>query len=120
LSEDLQVRKVVKSAQTAKNAELEVVVNSQVEKIAELEMVYADLKCEKESITTGYQKLSDKHKTFTEKAEWEKVVLVESYAMKLAKLRGDLDLETCIYTKYRLNIRRWLHELHNTVASSFD
>jgi hypothetical protein len=45
---------------------------------------------------------------------------VESYAMKLAKLRGDLDLETCIYTKYRLNIRRWLHELHNTVASSFD
>jgi FtsZ-binding cell division protein ZapB len=104
----------------AKNADLKAVVNSQAKKITELEMEYADLKHEKESITTGYWKMSDKHKMYTEKVERENAELVESHAMKLAKLRGDLDLETRSYTEYCLNVRRWLHELHNTVASSFD
>jgi hypothetical protein len=46
--------------------------------------------------------------------------LVETQATELAKLRGDLDLETRSYTKYCLNVRHRLRELHETVASSFD
>jgi chromosome segregation ATPase len=104
----------------AKNAELELLVNSQAEKITELETTYADLKREKESITASYRRLSDKHKMFTEKAEREKTELVETHMMELARLRGDLDLETRNYTEYRLNVHRRLHELHEIVASSFD
>jgi hypothetical protein len=74
------VRKAAESAQTAKNVELEAVMNSQAKRIAELEMAYADLKHEKESITTGYQRLPDKHKTFTKKAKQEKVELIETHA----------------------------------------
>jgi hypothetical protein len=40
--------------------------------------------------------------------------------VELAKLRGDLDLETCSYMEYCQTIRRQLHELHETVALSFD
>jgi predicted nuclease with TOPRIM domain len=85
----------------ARNVELEAVVNSQVERIIELETTYADLKCEKESITAGYWKLSDKHKTLTKKSEQEKAELIEAHTMELTKLQGDLDLETHSYTEYR-------------------
>jgi hypothetical protein len=83
-------------------------------------MAYADLKCEKGSISVGYQRLFHKHKTFTEKAEQEKAELLESHTTELAKLRGDLDLETHSYTEYCLNVRHWLRELHNTISSTFD
>jgi hypothetical protein len=116
----LRARKTIESAQTAKNAELEALVNSQAEKITKLETVYADQKREKESITAGYWRPLDKHKTFTENTEQEKTELVETHATELAKLRGDLDLETHSYTEYRLNVHRWLCELHKIVASSFD
>jgi hypothetical protein len=64
-----------------------------------------------ESITTGYWRLSDKHKMFAEKAKQEK--------MELARLRGDMDLETHSYIEYWLNVRRRLHDLHE-VALLFD
>jgi hypothetical protein len=38
-------------------------------KITLLETAYADMKREKESITTSYQRLLDKHKMFTKNAE---------------------------------------------------
>jgi hypothetical protein len=63
--------------------------------------------------------LSEKHRTFVEKAEWEKAELVEAHAMELAGLRGDLDLETRSYTEYRQNVRHRLHELHEAMALSF-
>jgi hypothetical protein len=44
-------------------------VKSQAEKITELEAVYTDLKHEKENVIASYQRLSEKHKTFTKKAE---------------------------------------------------
>jgi chromosome segregation ATPase len=108
------------SARTARSAELEAVVNSQAKRIAELEMAYADLKCEKESINAGYRRLSDKHKILTEKIEREKVELNESHGMKLAKLRGDLDLETRSYTEYRQSVCSWFCKLHETVSSLFN
>jgi hypothetical protein len=114
------MRKTAESVKMDKNAELEVLMNSQAEKITELETAYADLKREKESITTGYWRLSDKHKMFIEKAKREKMELVRTHVMELAKLRGDLDLETHSYTEYRLNVHPLLRELHETVASSFD
>jgi hypothetical protein len=43
----------VESAQVAKNAELELLVKSQAQKIAELETAYADLKRDKENVTVG-------------------------------------------------------------------
>jgi hypothetical protein len=120
LSEDLRVRKTAGSAWTAKNAKLEVLMSSQAEIITKLEIAYADLKCEKVSITTGYQRLSDKYKMFTKKAEREKVELVETHVTELTKLRRDLDLETHSYTEYRLNVHHRLHELHKMVALSFE
>jgi hypothetical protein len=47
LSEDLRARKAIESARTVRNTELKAIVNSQVERIAELEMVYTDLKRER-------------------------------------------------------------------------
>jgi predicted nuclease with TOPRIM domain len=55
--------------QIAKNAELEVLVRSQAQKITELETSYADLKSEKENVTTGYQRLAAKYDAFVEKVE---------------------------------------------------
>jgi hypothetical protein len=60
------VRKMAESVQTAINVELEALVNSQAEKIDELETTYAYLKHQKESITAGYRSLKKKHNTFTE------------------------------------------------------
>jgi hypothetical protein len=64
--------------------------------------------------------LSEKHKSLNEKAEQEKEKLAEAHAVELANLRGDLDLVTHSYTEYRQTVCRWLRELHETVASSFD
>jgi uncharacterized protein involved in tolerance to divalent cations len=49
----LRKEKTVESAQVAKNAELELLVKSQAQKIAELETAYADLKRDKENVTVG-------------------------------------------------------------------
>jgi predicted nuclease with TOPRIM domain len=97
-----------------------VLVRSQDKKIAELKTTYADLKREKDNVTTGYQRLAAKHDAFTERAEQEKAKLTKVHATELAKLLGDLDLETRSYTEYHQTVRRRLHELHKTVASSFD
>jgi hypothetical protein len=68
--------------------ELEVVVRSQAEKIAELEVACADLKRENKSVAAGYWRLSEKHKAFIEKTKQEKVKLAEIHATELARLRG--------------------------------
>jgi hypothetical protein len=57
---------------------------------------------------------------FTETTEREKMELVETHATELAKLWGDMDLETHSYTEYLQNVHRQLHELHKMVASSFN
>jgi hypothetical protein len=61
-----------------------------------------------------------KHDAFVEKVEQEWVDRAEAHATEVAKLCGDLDLEMRSYTEYRQTLRRWLYELHETVASSFD
>jgi peptidoglycan hydrolase CwlO-like protein len=101
-------------------AELEVVLKSQIDKIGELEAAHVDLKRERDNMHTGYQRLLEKHKALNEKVEHQKVKLVEAHTVELAKLHGDLDLETCSCTEYRQTVRRRLHELHETVALSFD
>jgi predicted nuclease with TOPRIM domain len=103
--------------QIAKNAELEVLVRSQAQKITELETSYADLKSEKENVTTGYQRLAAKYDAFVEKVEQEKVNLAEAHVAEVAKICGDLDLETRSYMEYRQTVR---HRFHETVALSFD
>jgi hypothetical protein len=95
-------------------------VRSQAGKITELEMAYADLKCEKDNVTTGYRRLVVKHDAFLEKAEQEKTKLAEADMVELDKLRGDLDLETHSYMEHRQTMHRQLRELHEIVASSFD
>jgi hypothetical protein len=64
--------------------------------------------------------LAEKHKSLTERAEHEKAKLAEAHAVEITKLREDLDLETHSDTEYRHTIRRWLHDLHEVVASSFE
>jgi hypothetical protein len=105
-------KKAPESKQTTKNAKLKLLVKSPAQKIADLEVVCVDLKHEKENVIAGYQRLAEKHKTFTEKAEREK--------MELAKTHGELDEETRGYTNYCLNMRHRFHELHETMALSFD
>jgi hypothetical protein len=85
-----------------------------------LKKLCADLKREKESITIGYPRLSEKHKTFTKKAEQEKTNLTEAHAAEVAKIQEELNEETWNYTDYRLNVRQHLHELHELVTSSFE
>jgi hypothetical protein len=46
--------------------------------------------------------------------------LAEAHAAELANLHDDLDLDIRSYTEYRQTVCRRLHELHETVASSFD
>jgi hypothetical protein len=89
-------------------------------KNTELEMAYADLKHEKENVTAGYQRPAAKHDAFVEIVEQEKAKLVEAHAAKVAKLHGDLDLETRSYMEYHQTVRHRLCELHETVALSFD
>jgi hypothetical protein len=120
LSEKQCVERAIESAQIAKNTELEVLVRSEAEKITELETAYANLKCEKENMTTGYRRLVAKHDSFVEKVEQEKAKLAEAHTVEVAKLHGDLDLETHSYTEYHQIMHRRLHELHETMAASFD
>jgi hypothetical protein len=71
-------------------------------------------------VTDGYRRLSEKHKALAERVVQEKTKLVEALAVELAKLHGDLDLETRSYTEYHQTMHHRLCELHKTVASSFD
>jgi uncharacterized coiled-coil protein SlyX len=43
-----------------KVVELEVVARSQADRIAELEAICADFKCEKDKVTDGYRRLAEK------------------------------------------------------------
>jgi predicted nuclease with TOPRIM domain len=113
-------RRADELAQVVKNAELDVLVKSQAEKISELETAYADLKHEKDNVTTGYQRLAAKHDAFKEKVEREKQSLREAHTTEVAKLHGDLYLETHSYTEYHQTVRCRPRELHEIVASSFD
>jgi predicted nuclease with TOPRIM domain len=113
------MKRVVETAQATKNVELESLVKLQAQKIAELEATYVNLNHEKESLTSSYQRLSEKHKTLVEKVDWEKAELAEAHAMELAGVQEELDKETQDYTDYRLNMRHRLRDLHGVVASSF-
>jgi hypothetical protein len=106
-------------AWAGKNAELELLVDAQARKIEELESACAVLKMEKENLTAGYRKLSEKHKMFIERAELEKAELAKAQAAEVAKITEELDRETQGYTEYRLNVRHPLRNLHDVVASSF-
>jgi predicted nuclease with TOPRIM domain len=110
----LATTRVAEATQASKNAELESVVSAQVQKIAELEVVYASLKWEKENIIASYRWLSDKYKMFVAKAE-----LTETHAVEFDGVKEELDKETHDYTDYRLNVWRRLRGLHEVVASSF-
>jgi hypothetical protein len=68
LSEKHHEERATDSAQLAKMAELEWVMKSQFDKVAELEAAEADLKRERENLLAGYQRLSDKHKALNEKS----------------------------------------------------
>jgi hypothetical protein len=48
----------------------------------ELEATYADLNCEKDSMTTSYRWLSEKHKAHNKKAKQDKTKLVEAHAVR--------------------------------------
>jgi hypothetical protein len=113
-------KRATESAQMAKIVKLEVVMRSQADMIAELEATRIDLKREKDKVTDGYRRLSEKHKAHAERAEQDKMKHAKAHAIELTELRGDLDLGTCSYKEYHQTMRRWLHELHEVVASSFD
>jgi hypothetical protein len=99
---------------------MEVLVKLQAKKITQLEKACADPKREKESVAAGYLRLSEKHKTFTEKVEQGKANLAEAHAAEVAKIQEELSEETRNYTDYHLNVRRSLHELHEVVALSLE
>jgi predicted nuclease with TOPRIM domain len=94
-------KRATESAQMAKIAELEVVMRSQTDKIVELEVAYTNLKREKDKVTDGYQRLSEKHKALAERAEQDKTKLAEAHVVELAKIHSDFDLETHTYIEYR-------------------
>jgi hypothetical protein len=71
-------------------------------------------------VTTSYRRQATKHDAFTEKAKQEKTKLVEVHVVELAKLHGDLDLETHSYMEYRQTVQHRLRKLHEIVALSFD
>jgi hypothetical protein len=120
LLEDRCKKRVTESARAAKSAELEVLMKSQAEKITHPEKPCADLKWEKGNVTAGYQRLSEKHKTFTEKEEQEKTNLAGAPAVEVAKIQEGLNEETQNYTDYCLNMCHYLRKLHEVVASSFE
>jgi hypothetical protein len=86
----------------------------------ELNAVQTDLKCERDNLHAGYQRLSEKHKVLNEKVEQKKEKLAEAHIVELAILCGDLDLETHSYTEYRQTVCCRVRELHEMVTSSFD
>jgi hypothetical protein len=75
LSEKQRARRVAESVEVAKNVELEALVRSQAEKIAELKTPYADSKRDKDNVTTSHRRLTVKHDAFVERAEQEKCSL---------------------------------------------
>jgi hypothetical protein len=87
-------RRADELAQVVKNAELDVLVKSQAEKISELETAYADLKHEKDNVTTGYQRLAAKHDAFKEKVEREKQSLRRPTRQRLQSF-----MEICIWRR---------------------
>jgi hypothetical protein len=110
----------IESAQATKFAELELVAQSQANRIVEPEATCTDFRHEKDKVTDGHRRLVEKHKSLTERAEHEKIKLAEAHAAEVTKLRTDLDLETQSYTEYRQTVHRRLHNLHEVVASSFE
>jgi hypothetical protein len=68
-SKEQREKRADESAQAAKNAELEVLMKSHAESITKLETAYADLKHEKDNVTSGHRRLSAKHIAFTVKVE---------------------------------------------------
>jgi uncharacterized coiled-coil protein SlyX len=96
--------------------ELEAVTKSQAKNIAELEATCVNLRHRKDKLTDGYRRLAKKHKSF----EQDMAKLAGANAAEVTKLCDDLDLETRSYTEYRQNVRHQLHEIHDTVSSSFD
>jgi hypothetical protein len=99
-----------------KNAELEALVRSQAQKITELEVACADLKCKNENVMANYRRLLEKHKMLAEKVDREKTELMEAHAVEVARVQEELDQETQGYTDYRLNVRGRLRHLHEVVA----
>jgi hypothetical protein len=87
--EDLRAKGVAESVHAAKNVELESLVKSLAQKIAALEATYVYLKLEKEGVTAGYRRLSEKHKTLVERTERGITELVEAHMMELAKVHGE-------------------------------
>jgi hypothetical protein len=87
-------RRADELAQVVKNAELDVLVKSQAEKISELETAYADLKHEKDNVTTGYQRLAAKHDAIKEKVEREKQSLRRPTRQRLQSF-----MEICIWRR---------------------
>jgi hypothetical protein len=69
-------KRAAESVQVAKITELEVVMRSQADKIVELEAAYVDLKHEKDNVTVGYQRLSEKHKALAKMSKQDKTKLV--------------------------------------------
>jgi uncharacterized coiled-coil protein SlyX len=55
-----------------KIAELEVVARSQADRIAELEVTCTDFKHEKDTVTDGYRRLAETHKSLAEKVKHDK------------------------------------------------
>jgi uncharacterized coiled-coil protein SlyX len=92
---------VIESAQVAKIAELEQVAQSQADRIAELEVTYANFKRKRDKVTDDYWRLVEKHKSLTERAEHEKTNLLEAHAIEVTKLCTELDLENQSSTEYR-------------------
>jgi hypothetical protein len=56
----------------------------QAERITKLGMTYANLKREKDNVTIGYRRLVAKHDAFVEKAELQRMKVVEAHAVELA------------------------------------
>jgi uncharacterized coiled-coil protein SlyX len=100
----------------AKIMELEVVTRSQADKITELEATCANLKHGKDKLTDSYRRLVAKHKSL----EQDMAKPAEAHATELTKHHDDFDLETHSYIEYHQDVRHWLCELHEVVASSFD
>jgi hypothetical protein len=120
MSEKQREKRVAKSTQVVKIAELEVVARSQADRIVELKPTCTNFKCEKDKVTYAYRRLPEKHKSLAEKAKHDKTKLAEAHTTELTKHHAYLDLETRSYTEYRQNVRRQLHELHKAVALSFE
>jgi hypothetical protein len=120
LSAKQRERRVVGLAPVGKIAEQEQVPRSQADRIMELEATCANFRRGKDKVTDGEQRLAEKYKSLTERAEHEKAKLAEAHATEVTQLHEDLDIEARSYIEYHLTIRRRLRDLHEAVASSFE